>query len=71
MAAEYVASYRFIHAARKSRPTKAVSIAKSTNRKNKGGKSSLSLPVMFEDDELLCFCFVVASNIVNASLRKF
>eukprot|EP00578_Thalassiosira_sp_NH16_P019739 CAMPEP_0181095550 /NCGR_PEP_ID=MMETSP1071-20121207/10574_1 /TAXON_ID=35127 /ORGANISM="Thalassiosira sp., Strain NH16" /LENGTH=48 /DNA_ID=CAMNT_0023177929 /DNA_START=1000 /DNA_END=1143 /DNA_ORIENTATION=+ len=41
MAAEYVASYRFMHAARKSRPAKAVSMARNANRKNEGGRLSL------------------------------
>jgi hypothetical protein len=36
MAAEYVASYLFIQAAKNSNPTNAVSIAKNAKRKNIG-----------------------------------
>jgi hypothetical protein len=59
MAAEYVASYRFMQDERHSKPAKDVSTAKNRNKKNSGGRYEL-LPLLIQ-----------ISNIVNASLRKF
>jgi len=67
MAAEYVTSYRFMHAARQSRPTKAVSMARAMNKNSVAGRpvgDALPLDKEFWD-------FIVAAYIVNASLRKF
>ncbi len=62
IAEEYAASCRFMHAERQIRPEKDVSIARRANRKNADGR-----PVVGE----LPVRFACASNIVNASLRKF
>ena len=58
---EYVASYLFMHADRHSRPEKDVSIARRKNKKNAEGSADREFPD----------CFESASNIVNASFRKF
>mgnify|MGYP006969969883 CR=1 FL=1 len=59
MAAEYVASYRFMQDERHNNPAKDVSMAKNRNKKNSGGRYELLLSL------------IQISNIVNASLRKF
>lgn len=59
IAAEYVASYRFMQDDRHNKPENEVSMAKNRNRKNSAGRNKSLL------------CLIQMSKIVKASLRKF